>query len=202
MMQGPYAIRRLVAVGVGTMALTMQDVLLEPYGGEILGLSIGSTTTLTATLAIGSLMGFSLASHVLSRGFDPFRMAGIGTLVGIPAFMLVIGAAPLQSTLMFTFGILLIGLGSGLFGHGTLTSTMKLAPKNQTGLALGAWGAVQASAAGLGVALGGIIRDIVAPLAGPTAGYTAVYSLEIVLLIAAIVTMAPLMTRSRQALTA
>jgi BCD family chlorophyll transporter-like MFS transporter len=202
LIQGTSAVRRLVAVGIGTMALTMQDVLLEPYGGEILGLSVGSTTTLTATLATGSLLGFGWASRVLSRGFDPFRMAAIGTLVGIPAFTFVIAAAPLQSTSMFAVGVLLIGFGSGLFGHGTLTSTMNLAPKNQTGLALGAWGAVQASAAGLGVALGGIIRDIVAPLAGPTAGYTAVYSLEIVLLVMAIVTMVPLLNRSRQAVPA
>ena len=32
----------------------------------------------------------------------------------------------------------------------------------QAGLALGAWGAVQASAAGIAVALGGIIRDVAA----------------------------------------
>ena len=58
-----------------------------------------------------------------------------------------------------------IGFGAGLFGHGTLTATMNRAPKEQTGLALGAWGAVQATAAGVAVALGGVLRDIVAALA-------------------------------------
>jgi BCD family chlorophyll transporter-like MFS transporter len=33
------------------MAFNMQDVLLEPYGGEILGLSVSATTLLTATWA-------------------------------------------------------------------------------------------------------------------------------------------------------
>ena len=42
---------------------------------------------------------------------------------------------------------------------------MNRAPKEQTGLALGAWGAVQATAAGVAVALGGVLRDIVAALA-------------------------------------
>ena len=51
--KGDHAIRRLTAVGLGTMAFTMEDVLLEPYGGEILKLSVSSTTFSTATLAIG-----------------------------------------------------------------------------------------------------------------------------------------------------
>jgi LacI family gluconate utilization system Gnt-I transcriptional repressor len=38
------------------MAFTMEDVLLEPYGGEILNLSVSSTTLLTANLALGGLM--------------------------------------------------------------------------------------------------------------------------------------------------
>ena len=93
----------------------------------------------------------SRASRVLSRGADPFRMACYGALVGIPAFAAVIIAAPLSSALLFGGGTFLIGFGAGLFGHGTLTATMNLAPPDQTGLALGAWGAVQASAAGLAI---------------------------------------------------
>ena len=75
---------------------------------------------------------------------------------------------------------------------------MNQAPKNQTGLALGAWGAVQACAAGFGIALGGVIRDFVASLElrttlGPAAGYVCVYSLEIALLSATLVAMFPLL---------
>lgn len=40
--------RLLVATGLGAAAFSMQDVLLEPYGGQILGLSVGQTTGLTA----------------------------------------------------------------------------------------------------------------------------------------------------------
>jgi MFS transporter, BCD family, chlorophyll transporter len=190
--QGPHAMRRLIAVAVGTMAFSMQDVLLEPYGGQILGLTVADTTKLTAAMAVGGLVGFSLASHVLSRGADPFRMASSGVLVGIPAFVMVILASPLSAPLLFGLGTLLIGFGGGLFGHGTLTATMNFAPEDQRGLALGAWGAVQASAAGLGVALGGVMRDGVLALThktGAAAGYHSVYALEVILLFAALVTM-------------
>jgi BCD family chlorophyll transporter-like MFS transporter len=198
--EGGQVVRRLVAVGLGTMAFSMEDVLLEPYGGQILHLSVGDTTKLTATLAIGGLFGFWLASRVLSRGFDPFRMASYGALIGLPAFMGVMLAAPLGSAMLFGIGTFLIGFGAGLFGHGTLTATMNLAPKDQAGLALGAWGAVQATAAGLAIALGGIIRDVVAGMAGPNGlgaamGYDTVYALELVLLLATLVAMLPLIRR-------
>ncbi len=194
-------IRRLAAVGLGTMAFSMEDVLLEPYGGQVLGLAVGDTTKLTAALAVGGLFGFWLASRVLSRGADPFRMASFGALVGVPAFCLVILSAPLMSQWLFGFGTLLIGFGAGLFGHGTLTATMNLAPKGQTGLALGAWGAVQASAAGLAIALGGVIRDAVAGYVSETAygaatAYDIVYAIEIVLLSATLVLMSPLIRRA------
>jgi BCD family chlorophyll transporter-like MFS transporter len=204
--RGNDAIRRLVAIGVGTMAFSMEDVLLEPYGGQILHLTVGSTTKLTAALAIGGLIGFGLASRVLSRGADPFRMASIGALVGIPAFMFVIFSAPLYSPLLFGFGTFFIGFGGGLFGHGTLTATMNRAPTDQRGMALGAWGAVQASAAGIAIAFGGVVRDLVggmaaqnrfgAAFAGPAAGYCSVYALEVILLVATLFAMAPLIRRS------
>jgi BCD family chlorophyll transporter-like MFS transporter len=197
---GGRAMRRLVAVGLGTMAFSMEDVLLEPYGGQILHLAVGDTTKLTATLAVGGLIGFGLASRVLSRGADPFRMASYGALVGLPAFAAVMLSAPLSMISFFAIGTALIGFGAGLFGHGTLTATMNLAPRDQTGLALGAWGAVQASAAGAAIALGGILRDLIAGIAphtvfGAAAGYDLVYGIEIVLLIATLVTMVPLIRR-------
>jgi BCD family chlorophyll transporter-like MFS transporter len=110
--------------------------------------------------------------------------------------------------MLFGLGAWMIGFGGGLFGHGTLTATMNLAPKDQAGLALGAWGAVQATAAGVAVALGGIIRDVLASLGegalhgtalgSPASSYTAVYCIEVLLLMATIVAMSPLLRRVAQ----
>ena len=194
--KGGHAVRRLLVVGLGTMAFTMEDVLLEPYGGQILGMSVSATTLLTATLATGSLWGFWWASRVLARGADPFKMASMGAWVGVPAFVLVIIAAPLGSQAIFTLGTFLIGVGAGLFGHGTLTATMQSAPKEQVGLALGAWGASQATAAGLAMALGGLIRDAV-PWGEPLGGYLVVYSIELILLFATILVMLPLIRHAK-----
>ena len=191
--QGEQASRRLLAIGLGTLAFTMEDVLLEPYGGEILGLTVGQTTLLTATLAIGGLLGFGLASRVLGRGMDPLRLASIGAIAGLPAFAMLILAAPTAMPSLFAGGTLLIGFGAGLFGHGTLTATMNLAPASQSGLALGAWGAVQATSAGIAIALGGMLRDLAAMIGGSAFGYSSVYALEILLLVLTIVALRPLL---------
>ncbi|WP_405221696.1 BCD family MFS transporter [Lentisalinibacter sediminis] len=200
--EAPGARRFLVAVGLGTAAFSMQDILLEPYGGHILGLSVGATTALTALLAGGTLVGFALAARHLARGGDAFRLAGVGALVGLFAFPAVIFAAPLASANLFRAGTVLIGFGAGLFSVGTLTAAMAMNRGRYTGLALGAWGAVQASAAGIAIAAGGAIRDLVSGLAsagvfGPamndvSAGYSFVYHLEILLLFATLIAIGPL----------
>jgi BCD family chlorophyll transporter-like MFS transporter len=201
----PNAKRRLVALGMGTVAFSMQDILLEPYGGQILHLQVGTTTLLSALLATGGLTGFGLAARWLGRGADPYRLAALGAMVGLVAFCAVIFAAPLSSIELFALGTVLIGFGAGLFGHCTLTAAMGTARPGQIGLALGVWGAVQASAAGSAVAAGGLIRDGVSYLAvsgllgegleSQQIGYSFVYHIEIALLFATLIAIGPLVRR-------
>ncbi len=201
--EGDFAVRRLIVVGLGTMAFGMADLLLEPFGGQVLQWTVSETTALTALLAFGSLLGLNVASQALgtSRG-DPYRWAQHGAVIGIPAFALVILSAPMNLSGAFLIGNFLIGFGAAVFAHGTLTAAMMGAPTAQAGLAIGAWGAVQATAAGIAVAVSGSLRDIVnlilgseGSLAGfdqPAAGYVAVYGLEITLLVITIVAIWPL----------
>jgi BCD family chlorophyll transporter-like MFS transporter len=194
--------RLLVAIGIGAMGFAMQDALLEPYGGEILGLSVGATTGLTGAWALGSLLGFMLSGRLLGRGWDQLRLAGIGLVIGINAFLLVLFAGPFGAAAMLYCGALGIGLGLGLFSVGTLMEAMTIAKSETAGLALGAWGAVQASCAGLGIAVGGLLRDGVAALvqngtepvsaATRASGYATVYTLEIALLLAGLAALGPL----------
>jgi BCD family chlorophyll transporter-like MFS transporter len=194
--------RFLVAVALGTAAFSMQDVLLEPYGGEILGLPVSQTTILTALMACGGLAAFALAARTLTRGGNAYRLAAYGIVCGLPGFSAVLLAAPLESRWLFFAGAVFIGFGSGMFAVGTLTAAMGIDPGRRSGLALGAWGAVQATAGGVAIAMGGVIRDIVSSLAAsgmlgpalanPATGYGAVYYLEILLLFAALAAIGPL----------
>jgi BCD family chlorophyll transporter-like MFS transporter len=114
----------------------------------------------------------------------------------------VIFAAPMASGALFAIGVTLVGFGAGLFAHGTLTASMNMAEKDATGLALGAWGAVQALAAGVAIAAGGLLSDTISALAvsgrlGSTlatsaTGYTAVYLIELLLLFVTLAAIGPL----------
>ena len=194
--------RLLVATALGTAGFSMQDILLEPYGGKILHLPVGATTALTAMLALGGGAGLLLAARRLARGADPHRIAGFGALAGVVAFACVIFSAPLDTPPLFALGVALIGFGGGLFAHGTLTASMALAAAEDRGLALGAWSAAQATAAGLAIAFSGVVNDVGSSLAtagafgeaiaSPVTGYTLVYGVEIILLFATLVAIGPL----------
>jgi len=207
--QGGRSTRLLTAIALGTAAFSMQDVLLEPYGGEILDMSVSQTTLLTALLAGGTLVGLAYAARHLSRGGEMHRLAAIGAMIGVFAFSFVIFAAPMQSAVLFQIGTALIGFGGGLFAVGTLTAAMALARNGFSGLALGAWGAVTATATGLAIAFGGTVRDLVGAMAqqgtlgsalnDPATGYSVVYHIEIFLLFATLAAIGPLVgSRYRQ----
>src|SRR6056297_1820270 len=205
-MAGGRAGRLLAAIALGTAGFAMQDILLEPYGGEVLGLSVGATTALTGIWSLGALLGFAMAARWLGRGTDPCLLAAYAAVAGAFAFSLVIFADPLQSATAFRLGAFAVGFGAGLFSVCGLTAAMALS-RAGSGLALGAWGA--ATATGLGVLAGGIIRDAVGGLAtsgalGPALtsdaiGYSVVYHLEIALLFATLVVIGPLVRRGPRA---
>ncbi len=203
--EGGRATRLLVAVGLGAAGFSMQDVLLEPFGGEVLGMSVAGTSFLTALTAGGAVVAFGLAARRLEAGADPCRMAAMGALVGVVAFVAILLSALLLSPLALQIGATLLGLGGGFFLVGTLTAAMDLHVTERNGLAVGAWGAVQATSMGVAVLLGGILRDAAGLLAlsgrfgpgfeGPAMGYLLVFQVEIVALFLAMAVLGPLIVR-------
>ena len=203
----PATLRFLVALGFGTAAFNMQDIVLEPYGAQILGLSVGATSALTALMAGGALVAFMGAARLLAGGMNAHRIAALGLVSGLWAFAAVLFADPLDSPALFRIGVILIGFGGGLFSVGTLTAAMGLEESGLTGMALGAWGAVQATCMGVAIAIGGALRDWVSAIATtgalgeamnhPSTGYGTVYGLELLLLFGSLVVIGPLV-RNRQ----
>ena len=175
----------------GTLAFSMQDVLLEPYGGQILGLSVSETTNLTGVWALGALLGLALAANNSKKTVSSVSNAMTALLIGIVGFSAIIFSSPMQFPFLYFLGTLFIGFGTGLFSVSLLIIAMALSSKTNlgSGFILGSWGAAQAIGAGLGIAVGGILRDVVNKIAlsgylGATfennsIGYIFVYHLEI-----------------------
>jgi len=201
----PNVLRFLIMLGLGTTGFSMQDIILEPYGGEILQLDVSATSFLTALIAFGSLLAFSLSARWLGRGFNAHRIAALGLLLGLIAFTLVIFSEPMGSPNLFRLGALLIGFSGGLFAVSTLTIAMSMDQENMSGMVIGAWGAVTATCSGIGMLLGGAIRDLVGQLAmsgaigsalmNPATGYSFVYHIEIYLLFVTLVALGPLVAK-------
>ena len=200
------SIRRfLFMLGVGTTAFSMQDIILEPYGGEILHLDVSATSFLTALIAFGSLLAFSLSARWMVRGHNAYRIAAFGLLLGLIAFTTVIFSDPLGSPMLFRCGAFLIGFSGGLFAVSTLTIAMSMEQENMSGMVIGAWGAVTASCSGIGMSLGGVIRDLATQFAmsgsmgsvlmNPAIGYSIVYHIEIYLLFITLIALGPLVAK-------
>lgn len=202
LMAQPHMRRFLWTVALGTAAFSMQDIVLEPFGAEVLGLPVGDTSALTALSAGGALLAFYLSAKWLSRGIHACRLASGGVLLGLPAFAFVIFSAPLDSATLFRIGTFLIGFAGGLFSVGMLVTAMSFQNGNESGMVLGAWGAVQATSAGLAMALGGILRDGIAELAlqgslgeslvSHATAYSFVYHIEIYMLFVVLIALGPL----------
>jgi BCD family chlorophyll transporter-like MFS transporter len=113
----------------------------------------------------------------------------------------VIFATPLHAVDLFRAGTGLIGFGEGCFAVGTLAYAMAM-PSGQSGIALGAWGAVFATSEGLALALSGVVKDFVDHLAArgaltggmadPSVPYSFVYHVEVAFLFFTLVALGPL----------
>ena len=125
--------------------------------------------------------------------------------IAIGGLCLVIMSDPMNLASLYSSGSFLIGLGTGLFAVSTLIIAMTIPISKGTGrgLVLGSWGAAQATAAGLGIGLGGILNDISKSMVGseglnliassnPAFSYLVVYHLEIFLLFLTLAFLGPL----------
>ncbi|MFN7532615.1 MAG: BCD family MFS transporter [Gemmatimonas sp.] len=203
--EGGQAVRLLLASGLGFFAFNLQDVLLEPYGGEILKFTVAETTALTAIMAFGAVIAFAWSANVMRANTDPIKLASHGAIVGILGFALIAAASFTRSAFLFRVGVMMIGFGEGLFGVGTLSYAMNIRDASQHGIALGAWGAVFATAEGLSFAVSGIAKDwlshlvsqgaLGAGITSPAAPYTMVYLTEVVVLLATLIPLFSLLRR-------
>ena len=194
----------MLVVFTGTMAFSMQDILLEPYGGQVLGLSVSATTLLTAVWVLGALIGLALAARKFSQGNSPIKFCLLSLIVGLVGFSGIIFSYPTGLMALYFLGTGLIGFGAGLFAVCTLTISMSVKENKDIGrgMALGVWGASQATGAGVGIAVGGFARDLVNGLAlsgdlgvamnDTATGYLFVYHFEILLIFITIIFLGPL----------
>lgn len=176
---------------IATMAFATHDVLLEPYGGQVLDMSVSSTMQLTALWGIAMIVGVVLAAVLLWRKQSPAILIGLGCTLGLVGFGVISYASDAALINPFRIGVGLISMGRGLFLVGSVILVMSLTDVSHAGLFLGVWGIVQGIAQGIGTIGGGAVRDIAQSITGSVIlGYTIVYTTSLVLLLLVIAILA------------
>lgn len=135
----------------------MQDVLLEPFGGEVFALSPAETTRFNAYMGVGVVIAMLLGGmRLIPRKGKPWT-----TSLGI--LLMVFSFAGLAVSSIFMFSrllpliILALGLGAGFFTVGGVSLMMDMTSSHNTGLFVGAWTLVQAFAKGPTAIVGGAL---------------------------------------------
>lgn len=167
-----------------------QDLILEPFGGEVFGMDARHTTRFAAywgSMAIsGTLLFLWLSRRV--RWLTNTAMSYIGVGILVATFALFAFSALASIRPLVTPGLILLGFGLGLWNVGTLGLMMDMSPSGRAGTFLGFWTLAVTLARGIGVSGGGIIRDAALQLTGSLQiAYASVFILEVIGLAVALV---------------
>lgn len=159
----------------------VQQLVLEPFGGDVFGLPVRETTLFNAYQMVGTLLGMGLSGAWLSRKIGKKATTAIGSVVAGVAFALLAVASSGQYGVLVRPAILLLGLGMGAFTVGGLSLMMDLTVKEQVGLFMGAWTLSQSLANGLASVGGGMMHAVGLALFASEAGaYALVFGVEAV----------------------
>jgi BCD family chlorophyll transporter-like MFS transporter len=159
----------------------LQDVVLEPFGGEVLDLSVRETTMFNAYNMVGVITGLLVGGAVAIPRIGKKRVTAAGNLIGVVAFAMLAIIALRGEPGPVAVTILLMGLGTGAFTVGGVSLMMDLTVAGQAGLFVGAWTLAQALAKFSSSVLSGVIHDVVLGFSGGSqVAYAAIFGLEAV----------------------
>lgn len=172
----------LILIMVGTQA---QDIILEPFGALVLGMSVGETTRLTALWGAGTVLAMAVAGMWLIKvvGYAPVTRVGLWINAG--AFIGLILSGWLRNITLFQGLVFVLGIGTGLASAGMLSAIIHFATAVRAGLLMSVWGLTHNLGQAVGSLLSGSAVDGIIRLAGGSAlvAYGAVFAIEGVLLL-------------------
>ena len=157
----------------------MQDVILEPFGGEVLNLGVRETTMFNAYNMVGVIAGLLIGGAIVIPRIGKKRTAAAGNIIGVAAFAMLALIALNRSPAPIAPAILLMGLGTGAFTVGGVSLMMDLTINGQAGLFVGAWTLAQALAKFGSSVLSGTIHNLVVASGGGThMAYAVIFGIE------------------------
>ncbi|MGH2830438.1 MAG: BCD family MFS transporter, partial [Actinomycetota bacterium] len=164
---------------LSTLFLFLQQAVLTSFGGEVLGLSVASTSGFSAMLTIGTIIGMVTAGRPFAEQFGYHTVAMTGLSLSVVAFGVLAIAAVAQATPLAWLTILFLGFSSGIFNVSSLALMMGMADRRRTALFMGAWTLAHALADGTATAGGGAVYEAAHRLFNSVpGGYASVFAIE------------------------
>lgn len=173
--------RYALFLGASAFFVFMQDAVLEPFGGDVFGLSVGETTRFNAFWGSGVLLGM-VVTMLFTRRWRPDQQVGTTTwglgLLALP--LIALGASAWTANLGMVRPLLvLFGIGVGIFTVGGVSLLMAMSVESQAAAYLALWSVIQLVSRGAGIAAGGLLRDAALAVTGSFAStYGIVFWLE------------------------
>jgi BCD family chlorophyll transporter-like MFS transporter len=186
----PRARRFTIFVFVSMLAYSAQDLILEPFAGEVFRFTPGESTRLSSLLHGGALVGMILVA-VACSGIRGLRFGSLpgwtigGCVASALALVGLVIAGYAGPVLPLRPVVFVLGIANGAFAVAAIGSMMSFASagrESREGVRMGMWGAAQAVAFGMGGFLGAAASDLARHLLGVNGpAYALVFAMESVL---------------------
>lgn len=164
-------------LGSATFFAWMQDAILEPFGGQVLGLGTDQTTRFSGYWGVGTifmlLLGFVLWRR--QRPEDQAGKAGVGLTIMAVGLLLLGLTSFLVMERLLMMALLIFGLGFGVYSFGGLSLMAVMSPDRDAAAYLALWSVCVLISKGLGTALGGALRDLFLAVTTPAMGYGLIF---------------------------
>ena len=140
----------------------LQDTVLEPFAGQVFGMDAHITNRFAAYWGGMSIFGSFASLFLLRRSpaFNHINMSQAGVSILILGYLAFAISSLAEVRSLVTPGLILLGIGLGVWNIGTLGLMMDFSPAGRAGTFLGFWTFCVTLARGAGVAGGGIVRDL------------------------------------------
>ncbi|MBC8049832.1 MAG: BCD family MFS transporter [Chitinophagales bacterium] len=175
-----------IFVFVSMFAYQFQELVLEPFAGDVFAMTAGQTTMLSGDQHMGTLAGMilvAIAGAAFGGRFGSLRAWTAGGCLASAIAVTGLCAAALYGP-GFPLRIMVFALGAatGAFAMAAIGSMMALAGSgrgSREGTRMGLWGAAQAIGFGLGAFMGTVTADVARAAFGASEpAYAAVFAIE------------------------
>ncbi len=171
-----------------TMGLFIQQPVLEPYGGEVFGMTVAQSTQLNAFWSVGVLAGIVVTGFFIVPKLGKQTTTRLGCLLVALSFGLTIVSGFTGEPRLLQLCMILFGFASGITTNGAISLMLDLTAAETAGTFIGAWGLAQAMSQALSTLIGGALLDL-GRLLFPTSSvlaYATVFGVEAAVMLLAV----------------